>query len=271
MMCYPVSADQDSPLSTPSCPISFEDKKLPAQSMPPNMKLTETEIVLCKKLFHIFQGNIDQVATATGLSKDSIVAQADLIPFQFTMINPSSIKSNIGETGKKPGKMKNAYNATWVKNIVEKESHPFFNPCKHTGICSEENCSCIKNGFFCTKQCIWGSASRNYFRGCNCTAKCNGKSCPCFASNRECDPDLCRRCGACSDPPNEPATTQPCRNDNIGMRRHAHLVMGKSTVAGAGWGLFTKYPLKKGDYVHEVRPTGTVRNVSETILCFLFF
>ena len=33
------------------------------------------------------------------------------------------------------------------------------------------------------------------------------------------------------------------------MRRHVHLLLGKSEVAG--WGLFTKYALAKGDYVHE--------------------
>ena len=33
------------------------------------------------------------------------------------------------------------------------------------------------------------------------------------------------------------------------MRRHVHLLLGKSQVAG--WGCFTKHELKKGDYVHE--------------------
>jgi hypothetical protein len=38
------------------------------------------------------------------------------------------------------------------------------------------------------------------------------------------------------------------------MRRHTHLLLAKSEVAG--WGLFTKNGLKKGDYVHEVRSFG---------------
>lgn len=145
----------------------------------------------------------------------------------------------------------NSYHPEWIKRIVQATSHPFFNPCTHSEPCSEETCSCIQDRFFCTKACIWGASSRNFFRGCNCSSKCTNKSCPCFASNRECDPDLCKRCGACSDPPNQPATTQKCRNDNVGMRRHVHLLLGKSRVKDAGWGLFTKHALKKGDYVHE--------------------
>ena len=35
------------------------------------------------------------------------------------------------------------------------------------------------------------------------------------------------------------------------MRRHAHLLVAESTVPDAGWGLFTKHALKKGDFVHE--------------------
>ena len=27
--------------------------------------------------------------------------------------------------------------------------------------------------------------------------------------------------------------------------------MAESTIKGAGWGLFTKYALQKGDFVHE--------------------
>lgn len=33
------------------------------------------------------------------------------------------------------------------------------------------------------------------------------------------------------------------------MRRHVHLLLGKSRVAG--WGLYNKHALKKGDYIHE--------------------
>lgn len=68
---------------------------------------------------------------------------------------------------------------------------------------------------------------------------------------RECDPDLCRSCGTCSDPPHALAVLQLCRNDSISMRRYVHLLVGESTVHGAGWGLYTKNALAKGDYVSE--------------------
>ena len=142
------------------------------------------------------------------------------------------------------------YNQAWIKNIVEAKEHRYYFPCFHSEPCDDESCTCVQNNTFCTKACIWGPSSRNYFRGCNCTGTCIARHCPCFASNRECDPDLCKRCSACPDPPNKPATEQTCRNDNIGMRRHVHLLVAKSKIAG--WGLFTKFGLKKGDYVHEV-------------------
>lgn len=35
------------------------------------------------------------------------------------------------------------------------------------------------------------------------------------------------------------------------MRRYTHLLLGKSTIDGAGWGAFNKYALVKGDFVSE--------------------
>jgi len=35
------------------------------------------------------------------------------------------------------------------------------------------------------------------------------------------------------------------------MRRHGHLLIARSTIEEAGWGLFTKHALKRGDFVHE--------------------
>lgn len=44
---------------------------------------------------------------------------------------------------------------------------------------------------------------------------------------------------------------QRCRNDNIGMRRHCQLLVAKSHVKEAGWGVYNKAALKKGDFIHE--------------------
>jgi hypothetical protein len=218
-------------------------KPPPPPDIDPQIELSDLQKVLCKRLYHVFNEDLEKVASAIGISQQSIMKQVPLEPFQFSSVDPYSVDRSKQRS--------NAYNPQWLKGIVENELHPFFFPCHHTGPCTEEICTCIKHGFFCTKHCIWGSSSRNFFRGCNCTAKCTSKACPCFASNRECDPDLCKKCGVCKDPPNKPISQQSCRNDSIGMRRHTHLLLAKSEVAG--WGLFTKNGLKKGDYVHEVR------------------
>ena len=89
------------------------------------------------------------------------------------------------------------------------------------------------------------------FRGCNCKNRCVTRSCSCFAAKRECDPDLCRSCGACTDPPNRPAFKQSCRNDNISMRRHCHLLLSQSGIEDAGWGIYNKNFLKKNQFIHE--------------------
>jgi histone-lysine N-methyltransferase EZH2 len=141
----------------------------------------------------------------------------------------------------------------WAREHTKGQSGKMFIPCHHTEPCSKETCTCVQNGYFCTNQCIWGPLSRNFFPGCNCKSKCFTSSCPCFAGGRECDPDRCRSCQTCTDPPGNLQNRQQfCRNDNIRMRRHKHLLLAKSTIADAGWGLFCKTALRKGAYIHEV-------------------
>jgi hypothetical protein len=62
-------------------------------------------------------------------------------------------------------------------------------------------------------------------------------------SNRECDPDVCKCCAGCND--------EGCANMDAAMGRRVPLLVGKSSIEGAGLGLFTKYALKKGDYIDE--------------------
>jgi hypothetical protein len=243
-MCLPV-ASTASPASKSSSNGTIDADSSHTENLQPDAELSEPQKLICKKLNRVFQGDLSKVSSAMGVSQGSISQQVELDPFQF-----SKIASSPTNEGRNKNNKSNSYNPAWTKHIVETKNHPFFYPCHHTEPCSATTCSCIQNGFFCTKACIWGSSSRNFFRGCNCTGKCMAKNCPCFASNRECDPDLCKRCGTCSDPANQAATAQACRNDTMGMRRHEHLLMGKSEIAG--WGLFTKRALKKGEYIHEV-------------------
>ena len=237
------------------------------ESPPPpssSSNLTLQQKSLCERAFLVFRGDVDRIAQALGADPGSVSAFVNesnmtlmtepkyVKPDAFALACQSGVKN---KRKKKKGadvySMKN-YNIAWLRKVQDAEIHPAFLPCDHDEPCDERTCSCVKNAFFCTKHCVWGDKSRNFFRGCSCRAgQCRTKSCQCFAAKRECDPDLCFSCGACSDPPNFPATRQRCRNDNIGMRRHCHLLLACSSIENAGWGIYTKSGLKKGDFVHE--------------------
>lgn len=58
-------------------------------------------------------------------------------------------------------------------------------------------------------------------------------------------------CNTCSDPLGKRTENQRCQNDKIGMCRRARVIVAKSTIEGAGWGLFNKEALIKGDFVDE--------------------
>mmetsp|Transcript_9861 Transcript_9861/g.22066 ORF Transcript_9861/g.22066 Transcript_9861/m.22066 type:complete len:849 (-) Transcript_9861:157-2703(-) len=216
--------------------------------------LTPLQASICERVYLMFQGDVDKMASAMGADRDLVeryVTETKMTLTEPTLLTAGGVNGRRRkDTSSEYTSMKN-YNVSWLKNVQDAEIHPAFMPCDHEGPCNEETCSCVRNAFFCTKHCIWGERSRNFFRGCACKGNCNTKSCACFAAKRECDPDLCRSCGACSDPPNKPATEQTCKNDSLSMRRHAHLLVAESTVPDAGWGLFTKHALKKGDFVHE--------------------
>lgn len=236
------------------------------QKIDNNDELTPAQQSICERAHLIFQGDTNKVATAIGALRETVDAYTKskniALPQQNRFITSQS--SSRKDKGTKYTSMKN-YNQKWLQRIQNKVIHPTFLPCDHDDPCNDNTCSCIQNGFFCTKSCGWGAKSPNFFRGCECKAgQCRLNSCPCYASKRECDPDLCRSCGACSDPPGAAATGdgQRCRNDNISMRRKAHILVAQSEVMkddekdakegeDAMWGIYTKLALKKGDFITE--------------------
>ena len=194
----------------------------------------------------IFLGEKEKTAAVLNCSQKAIDNQPPhdwiLRPqIKIPVIDPNPKKK------KDKSKSMKSYNQNWLKRVENTSIRSTFEPCCHDEPCNDKNCPCVENANFCTKHCLWGDRSRNFFRGCSCKGgQCTSQSCACHASGRECDPDLCP-CGAGTDPPGKPATNQRCRNDNIGMRRHTHVLVAKSTMKNAGWGLFNKYRLKKGN------------------------
>ncbi len=222
-------------------------------------KLTTLQRAACHHAYQIFQAKEEEIAAVLGANVNEIKRHAQKHGIGVTQdFGPyCQIIGSSSESMKKPkkggkGSTMNMYNPKWVKRIENAEIHPAFLPCDHDEPCSDKTCSCVQNAFFCTKHCVWGKESRNFFRGCNCKrGQCQTNSCPCYTAGRECDPDLCHDCGACTDPPNREAVTQRCRNDRIGMRRHVQLLVGRSQVKEAGWGVYNKSFVKKGDFLVE--------------------
>jgi len=246
-----VSPPQNSAKRKRSCPFTKNDTATEQVA-----QLSASQKALAEHAFLVFKGDTQKIAKIIQ-AKPSQISSLNFSPSKATQHHATCIILANNNPKKKKVKgldkfsMKN-YNSAWLKRVKGAEIHPAFFPCDHSEPCSDDNCTCVQNAYFCTKHCIWGDQSRNFFRGCACKAgKCRTKSCTCFAAKRECDPDLCRCCGAGSDPPNQPACDQRCRNDNIGMRRHCHLLLAESKVKDAGWGIYTKHALKKGDFVHE--------------------
>lgn len=211
---------------------------------------------ICARTYTIFKGDTQKMGRVLNADVSAVVRFSKNRGFKQKnmMLCHEIVDPKKGKKGKKGiafHKSMRHYNSAWLKRVTETEIFPLFTPCIHEGQCNEQNCSCVQNAFFCTKHCIWGSKSRNFYRGCACESKCTTNSCSCYAAGRECDPDLCKHCGACCDEPHKPATKQRCRNDNLSMRRHQRLLVAESSIKDAGLGLFTKHALKKGDFIHE--------------------
>ena len=127
-----------------------------------------------------------------------------------------------------------------------------FVPCAHEGSCTKENgCTCVLNEHFCSKYCACPKTCKVAFPGCRCKGKCGTLQCPCFSAGRECDPDLCRTCGVDIRPGSANECDRSCRNSTIQLRDHKHLMLAPSLIQGAGWGIFTKDPITKDDFIHE--------------------
>lgn len=200
---------------------------------------------ICKQMYSIFEGDVAKMSCVMRAPVRLIQGYID--SQKITGLPASAISCPISKSDLPYHSVKN-YRNTWYNRYRDAEIYPFFYPCYHDEKCTDDNCTCIQNRFFCTKACGWGNASPNFFRGCDCKGRCIQTNCTCFGAKRECDPNLCK-CTGCTDPPGQSAVKQRCRNDNIVMQRERPLLLGRSEISG--WGLFTKRSLKPGDFVGE--------------------
>lgn len=231
----------------------------PMEPGPKQARVTHTlkgkQLIDLEKLFLILSGDTGKIAKTMNLPLDVVRDAITSNRLKLPERKPSQSLAQL-QKRKKFGyySMRN-YSKKLLQNITNHNSlHPWYQPCTHAGPCSESSCECMQNAFFCTKACVHAEYSPNFFRGCDCKGDCAQSYCSCFAAGRECDPDLCKSCQTCTDLPRRLTAnsyTQRCRNDNISMKRYQRLLVGKSSVPGAGWGLFTKDRLRKGDFIQE--------------------
>ncbi|TPX72694.1 histone-lysine N-methyltransferase [Spizellomyces sp. 'palustris'] len=158
-----------------------------------------------------------------------------------------------------------------------------------TAVC-RENCSCVKTGNFCERTCACSKFCPYRYPGCDCISGCrakvievpatwdetenrpvkahfklqaNGKEfCRCVHEERECDPDVCRSCGADVDwgSVGRKASSLTCHNQAMQRNMKKHLCVGDSEVHGRG--AFLREPAKKGELLAEY--TGGVISVAES-------
>ncbi|KAK7208054.1 hypothetical protein BZA70DRAFT_272803 [Myxozyma melibiosi] len=129
------------------------------------------------------------------------------------------------------------------------------NPCMHSGPC-DADCACVDGKVFCEKACGCPPSCPRRYRGCRCTtSRCRTAACECFKWNRECDPDLCRSCGADEilDPKNRDIVENKryCKNVNLQRGLGKRVIAGPSNVSG--WGLFIGEDMKQDEYLGEYK------------------
>ncbi|CBY12204.1 unnamed protein product [Oikopleura dioica] len=209
-------------------------------------KWTQSESVLMRTLVEIYQGNLCTISSCMGgRSCKSIFAK---IAFDDSYVSSSALDESLVHKTPKKKLVSNGKRKTIVRKDVSAHNMHNYEPCDHPNEpCREDNCLCHQKGNYCEKFCPCPSDCRNRFSGCNCKGQCNTNLCPCYVARRECDPYLCKLCGADDFAKDFDET----RCNNIKMQRglHHHLLMAPSDIAG--WGCYAKNDIKKNDYISD--------------------
>ncbi|KAF4446266.1 hypothetical protein F53441_10068 [Fusarium austroafricanum] len=136
--------------------------------------------------------------------------------------------------------------------------------CSHDGPCTQESCVCVQNNVLCEKFCGCTVENCAYkFTGCachshgkTCLPKQKDRPCICVQLNRECDPDVCGRCGVLerADPENaddDVLHNTGCQNCSLQRNQPKSLALGESQLEGVGYGLFTVEDIAQDDFIIE--------------------
>lgn len=144
-----------------------------------------------------------------------------------------------------------------------------FAPCHHEGPCTAANgCPCASGGshpVLCERFCLCTAEECALkFTGCACHSSgktCiqrqkEGKPCICVQLNRECDPVLCKGCGAKerADPDNaydEQLHSTGCQNVPMQRGVPKTVLLGKSQLEACGYGLFAAEDIAQDEFVIE--------------------
>ncbi|KAL2200026.1 hypothetical protein P885DRAFT_66896 [Corynascus similis CBS 632.67] len=144
-----------------------------------------------------------------------------------------------------------------------------FAPCHHEGPCTAANgCPCASAGshpVLCERFCLCTAEECALkFTGCACHSSgktClqrqkEGRPCICIQLNRECDPVLCKGCGAKerADPENaydEQLHSTGCQNVALQRGAAKAVLLGKSQLEACGYGLFAAEDIAQDEFVIE--------------------
>ncbi|SPQ18632.1 28bf70b9-bf5e-4983-b740-302282889f69 [Thermothielavioides terrestris] len=144
-----------------------------------------------------------------------------------------------------------------------------FAPCHHEGPCTAANgCPCASAGshpVLCERFCLCTAEECPLkFTGCACHSSgktClqrqkEGRPCICVQLNRECDPVLCKGCGAKerADPENaydEQLHSTGCQNVALQRGASKAVLVGKSQLEACGYGLFAAEDIAQDEFVIE--------------------
>jgi hypothetical protein len=181
---------------------------------------------------------------------------------------PSIQSLNVKAHNKKKPRHKTP--ASWwsqntFSNTRSHHTRPQFQPCTHSGSCSKQNgCQCCLTKVACEKTCLCSDDCARRYRGCRCSRRKNlcqqDRNCECRDLNRECDPDLCLRCGAGEllDRTNqwdEQTVASKCQNVNLQRGVPRRTFSGNSALLAAwgqsGMGLYMGESVQQGDFIGE--------------------